>query len=236
MIRIAMISGPRNISTTMMRAFENRSDTIVHDEPFYACYLNQSGARHPMREDILNAQSVEWAEVTNTLNSAYDENSEYSFEKHIGFHFSGAPLNWIEGARAFHLIRNPRAMVASYANKFDDVSPIIDSYRMQRQIDQRLDTPCPVIDARDVLQNPEAMLRTLCEALDISFSKAMLSWPKGPRDSDGVWGPHWYDGVIASTGFNPYSEKPISLSPALEKIADACMEDYEFFHGRRLTI
>lgn len=236
LVRIAMVSGPRNISTTMMRAFENRPDTIVHDEPFYACYLEQSGAQHPMREETLASQSTDWNDVTQKLYHQDHEAAEYSFEKHIGFHFADGPLDWIKGARIFHLIRDPRAMVASYANKFDDVSPIIDSYHVQRRIDSKLAAPCPVIDARDVLQNPQAILGQLCKALDIPFTESMLHWPEGPRDSDGVWAPHWYDAVWASTGFKPYAEKPITLPSVLEEIAEACMDDYEFFHRRRITV
>ena len=105
---------------------------------------------------------------------------------------------------------------------------------MQRVIDDRAGGDCPVIDADDVLKNPDGMLRALCDTLGIPFDRAMLSWPAGPRDSDGVWAPHWYDAVWASTGFNAYEEKPFDLSPALEDAAAACMDDYEFFHSRRL--
>ena len=231
---IAMFSGPRNISTTMMRAFENRLDTVVFDEPFYACYLKESGAPHPMRDEVLAAQSSDWDVVAKELHAAAT-NRGIQFQKNIAFHFAGdAPLDWIDGARVFHLIRNPRAMVASYAKKYDDVAPIIDSYRMQRVIDDRAGGDCPVIDADDVLKNPDGMLRALCDTLGIPFDRAMLSWPAGPRDSDGVWAPHWYDAVWGSTGFNAYEEKPFDLSPSLEDAAAACMGDYEFFHSRRL--
>lgn len=232
---IAMFSGPRNISTTMMRAFENRPDTAVFDEPFYACYLKDSGAAHPMREDILAAQSADWSAIAASLREAEPTGERIQFQKNIAFHFAGgAPLDWIDGARVFHLIRDPRAMVASYAKKYADVSPIVDSYLMQRAIDERAGGDCPVVDAADTLRNPEGVLRALCNALGVGFDSAMLSWPAGPRDSDGVWAPHWYDAVWASTGFKPYVEKPIDLSPALEDAAAACMADYEFFHRRRL--
>ncbi len=235
MTTIAMFSGPRNISTTMMRAFENHPDTAVVDEPFYACYLKESGAPHPMRDEVLAAQSSDWSVVAEELRVTAAADDGIQFQKNIAFHFSGdAPLDWLDGARVFHLIRNPRAMVASYARKYDDVAPIIDSYRMQRVIDDRAGGACPVIDADDVLKNPEGMLRSLCSALGIPFDRTMLSWPEGPRASDGVWGPHWYDAVWASTGFNAYEEKALDLSPALEKAAAACMDDYEFFHSRRL--
>lgn len=232
-IRIAMLSGPRNISTTMMRSFENRDDCIVADEPFYACYLKTSGAQHPLREETLASQSTDWKIVADELNAR--DGAEYSFEKHISFHFAFAPgFDWLKGARVFHLIRDPRAMVASYKNKLDDVSPIIDSYRIQRRLYEK--NPAPVIDAADVLKAPEATLRALCTALGMPFSEKMLSWPPGPRDSDGAWAAHWYDAVNASTGFNPYKAHQLRLPPELEAVAKACETDYEFFHKRTLAV
>lgn len=234
MIRITMFSGPRNISTTMMRAFENRPDTIVHDEPFYAAFLNETGAQHPMRDDILAAQPHDWAAVEAALAAPPPSGEPVSFEKHIAFHFAHAPsLDWLDKARVFHLIRDPRAMVASYANKHSDVGPIAQSYEMQRRIDDRLGG-CPVVDARDVLSDPPGMLRALCAALGIEFSDAMLSWPAGARESDGVWGSHWYDAVVASTGFKAPDDKAVSLSDDLERVAEKCAEDYAYFHARRL--
>ncbi|WP_428409394.1 HAD family hydrolase [Hyphococcus sp.] len=231
-IRIAMLSGPRNISTTMMRSFENRDDCIVADEPFYACYLNASGAKHPLREETLAAQSSDWKTVADELNAR--DGADYSFEKHISFHFAYAhDFDWLKDARVFHLIRDPRAMVASYKNKLDDVSPIIDSYRIQRRLyEQR---PAPVIDAADVLKAPEKTLRALCAALGMPFSEKMLSWPAGPRASDGPWAPHWYDAVNASTGFKPYKAHALRLSPEMESIARACETDYAFFYSRTLV-
>lgn len=232
-IRIAMLSGPRNISTTMMRSFENRDDCMVADEPFYACYLKASGANHPLREETIASQSADWKTVCAQLNAR--EGADYSFEKHISFHFTfAADFGWLDGARVFHLIRDPRAMVASYKNKLDDVDPIIDSYRIQRRLYEL--KPAPVIDAADVLKAPEVTLRALCAALGMPFSKDMLSWPAGPRESDGAWAPHWYDAVNASSGFKPYEERKIKLSPELEAVARACAADYAFFQTRRLVI
>ena len=231
-VRIAMLSGPRNISTTVMRSFENRADTIVADEPFYACYLNASGAQHPLRTETLATQSSDWGKVETELNAR--RGAAYSFEKHISFHFAHAPnLDWLSHARVFHLIRDPRAMVASYKNKLNDVSPILDSYRIQRQLYEKI--PAPIVDATDILRAPETMLRALCDALEIPFSEDMLSWPEGPRDSDGAWAPHWYDAVNSSTGFKPYNAHKLHLPPDLEHIAAGCADDYDFFHRRRLT-
>ena len=238
MIRIAMFSGPRNISTTLMRAFENRPDTVVFDEPFYACYLKESGAPHPMREEIMAAMSADRREVAAQLTAPPRAGASISFEKHIAFHFAnGAPLDWLDGARIVHLIRDPQAMIASYRNKYDDAAPIIDSLKVQRRLYEDAEArgaSSPVVASEDIQRNPAGVLGALCAALDIPFTDRMLSWPAGPRDSDGVWAAHWYDAVLSSTGFRPYREKEIDLPAELEAFAEACRPDYEFFHSRRL--
>ncbi len=236
-IRIAMFSGPRNISTTLMRAFENRPDTRVIDEPFYACYLKETGADHPMREAVLASQPTVWQDVVSNL-GAHSHSENVVFEKHIAFHFvDGAPLDWVKDTRAFILIRDPCAMVASYKNKYDDVSPIIESFKIQRHIYDGCiarDVPCPVVDASDILNQPSAMIHILCANLRIPFSPTMLSWPEGPRETDGVWAAHWYDAVQTSTGFRQFRETAPSLSADLEAVAEKCRPDYEFFHKRRI--
>ena len=237
-IRIAMWAGPRNISTTIMRSFENRPDTAAVDEPFYACYLKRSGADHPMREEILAAQPTEWDDVIASFDDAPPDGEPCLFEKHIAFHYPNElSIDWLYKHRVFLLIRDPRAMIASYRQKFADVAPIADSFIVQRRIFDALTArgqPCPVIDSKDVLINPEGVLRQLCAALDIPFTDKMLSWPKGARASDGVWGSHWYDAVVKSTGFLAYEEKEISLPPDLEEVAQTCAPHYDFFHRQRL--
>ncbi|MEO1251488.1 MAG: HAD family hydrolase [Pseudomonadota bacterium] len=234
MIRIAMFSGPRNISTAMMRAFGARPDTRVFDEPFYGCYLASTGADHPMRDEILAAWPTDQSDAVARLKRPADAGETFSFEKHIAFHFAqDENLDWLAGSRIFHLIRDPRSMVASYARKFDDVSPITQSYRVQRAIDERFG-PGPVVDADDVLARPEKTLQKLCAALDVPFKPEMLSWPAGPRAEDGPWAPHWYDAVSKSTGFGAPTPPPAQLSARLEEAASRCMDDYAYFRSRRL--
>lgn len=238
--RIAMFSGPRNISTTIMRAFENRTDIAAYDEPFYAWYLQESGAPHPMREEILASLPCTWSGVNKMLETPPASGATIAFEKHMAFHFAAeASLDWIEQTRVVQLIRDPRAMVASYKNKYDDVSPIVDSLTVQRRIyDDCVSrgVPCPIIDSADLQKNPGEMLQALCAALNIPYTQDMLSWPAGPRDSDGVWEAHWYDAVKSSTGFRPYVAKKVELTPDLEAIAAQCQPGYDFFHKRRLTV
>ena len=240
-LRINMWAGPRNISTTMMRSFENRPDTEVIDEPFYAYYLQETGAPHPMREACLAALPQTFDGVVEFLTQKASDAAPIMFHKQIAYHFLDdhhLPLDWLRDHRTFLLIRDPRAMVASYAQKFDDIAPITGSLNVQKRVFDYLtvlDKPCPIVDAADILKNPEGMLKALCAAIDIPFTDKMLSWPAGRRTSDGVWGPHWYDAVEQSTGFRPYVEKDISLSPALQKVADACAPGYAYLHERRLT-
>ena len=242
-LRIDMFSGPRNISTTMMRAFENRDDCAVVDEPFYASYLRRSGARHPAREETLAAQPQDAAGVLRWLKQPAAEfgkpGAAYLFCKHIAYHLDARfPLDWLLGGRTFLLIRDPARMIQSYAAKSDAVAPVADSFRISRSIFEYLERagrPCPVVDAADVLADPEGLLLRLCAALDIPYSARMLSWPAGTRPSDGPWAPHWYDAVRASTGFRQSVENPVELTGELAEFAERLRPDYAFLRERRLS-
>ena len=192
-----------------------------------------------MRDEILSSQPNRWEEVIENLRQPPESGETIAFEKHISFHFKqGAPIDWIDETQVIQLIRDPRAMVASYKNKYSDVAPIVDSLVVQKELFDRFEkrgVTCPIIDSEDVQKDPEGLLTALCKALSIPFVPEMLSWPEGARESDGVWGDHWYDAVRTSTGFRPYEPKTIELSDELEAVAEQCMETYEFFHARRLT-
>ena len=237
---IAMWSGPRNISTTMMRAFENRPDTDVVDEPLYATYLDRTGADHPYREETLAAQPKRLDDAIDWMSAPNPEGQPIRFLKVIAYHLDeAASVDWCGAMRNFILIRDPERMVASYVGKFADAEPIAASYRNCRRVHEavtRNGGTCPVVDAKDILTAPEAMLCALCDALDIPFDRAMLSWPAGRRASDGVWGPHWYDAVETSTGFRPYEDKAIELPDALARQAAVSMDDYHWLHERRLSL
>ena len=243
-IFVSMWSGPRNISTTMMRAFENRPDTAVLDEPFYATYLQRTGAEHPHRTDILARYPNAFEGVLDWMAAGAPADEPILFCKHIAYHYPDDwPLDWIAGHRNVLLIRDPRRMMASFNKKYDDPAPVAQSYRVARRILTFLEergAPCPIIDAADVLAAPGAMLAKLCAALDLPFDDAlqakMLAWPAGRRDSDGPWAAHWYDAVEASTGFKPPRDDPApALSPEFEAAARASEPDYQALYARRLT-
>ena len=207
-VRIAMWSGPRNISTTLMRSFENRADTAVTDEPFYAAYLLATGLDHPMRAAVLASQPQEWAAVARTLVGPAPLGRPVWYQKHMAQHLMpGFGRSWMEEVTNAFLIRAPEAVLASYLAKRGTAS--LDDIGLEAQLDlfervaDRTGTAPPVIEAQDVLANPAGMLGALCARCGIAFDPAMLAWPAGPRSSDGVWAPAWYDEVERSVGFGP---------------------------------
>ena len=236
-IRIAMWSGPRNISTAMMRSFENRPDCAVVDEPFYAAYLAQTGLDHPMRDEVLAAQPTDWRAVAEGLSAA---SGDLVYEKHMAHHMlPGFGLEWVQGCRNAFLIRDPAEVLASYVAKrgevtLDDIGVVQQRAIFEREAD-RLGKAPPVVRGADVTADPRGTLGRLCEALGIGFSDAMLNWPAGARDSDGVWAPAWYDSVWKSTGFStPERTAYPPLPDDLRRIADAARPHYEAMLTHRL--
>ena len=241
-IRIAMWSGPRNISTAIMRSFENRGDTAVIDEPFYACFLSITGRTdHPHREEVLKALPTNWHEVVKQLLGPVPGGKPIYYQKQMLHHMvDPIGFDWIKHCRNAFLIRDPEDVVASYFEKIEGMTlSDIGIVRQQELFDrecQRLGKAPPVIESRDVLGNPRAALTALCAALGIPFSEKMLHWPPGRRDSDGVWAPHWYAKVERSTGFAPPPEKKrITLDGRLRKIADAARPYYERLARHKLN-
>jgi len=205
-IRIAMWSGPRNISTAMMRSFEARGDCAVTDEPFYAAYLHRTGIDHPMREEVIASQSLDHAQVASMITGDVPGGKPIWYQKHMTLHMvDGFDRTWMAGVRNAFLIREPAAVLASYAAKRADVTLLDIGFVQQRELFEaeasRLGAPPPVVDAADILQDPARSLRLLCEALGIAYTPAMLQWPPGRRATDGVWAPAWYHAVESSTGF-----------------------------------
>lgn len=236
--RIAMWSGPRNISTAMMRAWENRADCRVMDEPFYGAYLAETELTHPMREAVLAAMETDWDRVAATCATRAD--APVIFQKHMCQHMiPSAPLGWMEACSHAFLIRPPGEVAASFSRKFDDVRAEDLGFRRQAElfdrVCQRTGQAPPVIEARDVLEQPEAMLRALCTRLDVAFDPAMLNWPAGKRESDGAWAPHWYGAVERSTKFAE-SGPAYAPPPELADVVDACAPHYAAMRAHRLVV
>ncbi|MGH8371578.1 MAG: HAD family hydrolase [Gammaproteobacteria bacterium] len=240
-LRIAMWSGPRNISTAMMRAWENREDTVVIDEPFYAHYLLATGAPHPGRDAVIAAQSNDAAEVAAMLTGPIPDGKSIWFQKHMTQHMlPDMPLDWLDEVCNCFLIREPEAVIASFTIQRPDAAAWELGFEQQARlfdhVCDRLGFAPPVIHATDVLKDPARTLSTLCTHLRIPFSSRMLRWPSGPRASDGVWAPHWYATVERSTGFAPYRERKIELSAFQRGLAEQCQRHYEKLSPYRLQL
>jgi hypothetical protein len=234
-----MWSGPRNISTAMMRAWENRGDTAVWDEPLYAFYLERTAIDHPGAAQIIAAGDTDWRSVVAALTGAVPDAKPVFFQKHMTHHLlDEVDRSWLAQVCNCFLIRNPREVIASYARTRPEVSLNDVGVVQQAEIFEharRVTGAVPVVlDARDVLEAPRAMLTALCEALEVPFSERMLSWPAGARSSDGVWARYWYDAVNASTGFSPYVSKAHTLPGRLEPLAEQCEPHYRNLYEQRL--
>jgi len=230
-VRIAMWSGPRNISTAMMRAFENREDTVVVDEPFYAYYLQATGLSHPMAQEIIRSQPTAWSVVAEALSVA-PVSADVFYQKHMTHHMlREIDLSWTSNLKNCFLIRDPKPVVKSYSLKMDSVTQddigIIRQFELYEEISAITGQDMPVIDARQFLADPQSGLRRLCDQCAIPDSSKMLNWPEGRRETDGVWASHWYGAVENSTGFQPATDAPITLTAWQQKIADEANEYYQ---------
>nr|WP_153401380.1 HAD family hydrolase [Polymorphobacter fuscus] len=232
-----MWSGPRNLSTAMMRSFGARADTIVSDEPFYGAYLQATGDDHPMAADIIADMDCDWTSVAATL--AGPASAPIWYQKHMVHHMVGpAAASDLPGFTHAFLIRAPERVISSYAAKRETITAEALGYARQRAwFDREADrrgSPPPVIDSADVLRDPRGTLTALCAALGIAFDPAMLHWAPGGRASDGIWASHWYGRVFETTGFEA-SEPPLpGVSGDAAIIRDACRPHYDHLARFRL--
>ncbi len=239
-VRLAMWSGPRNISTAMMRSFENRPDCVVVDEPLYAAYLQRTGLDHPARDEVIGSQPTDVGRVVESLLAPVDDGIRLHYTKHMAQHLDlTADRSWVGRFRTVMLVRDPREVVASYVRSREACEPADIGLLQQVTLFEELaatGAEPPVLDAADFLRAPEAHLRWLCDWAGVGFSDRMLSWPSGPRASDGVWAPHWYSAVWASTGFQPWRPRNDVLSEHDAAVAEACLPAYRFLHARRVVV
>ena len=239
-VRVAMWSGPRNISTAMMRAWENRPDTVVVDEPLYAAYLARTGLDHPVRDEVIASQPTDIETAVAELSAPLPGGVHVHYAKHMAHHVSrDMDLGWTLAFRNVLLIRDPAEVVASYVRARETCEPEDIGVPQQGRLMELWDRHAldvPIVDATDFLRAPEAHLRWLCAWLGIDFTSRMLSWPPGPRDSDGVWAPHWYAAVRQSTGFEPWRPREANLSEHDAAVAEACRPVYEALYARRVRV
>ncbi len=237
-MRIAMWSGPRNLSTAMMYAFAQRGDCAVRDEPFYAAYLALTGIDHPMRDAVLSAGDTEPADVITKCLGPIPDGKTVLYQKHMTHHMvPDIPRDWMAKVTNVFLIRHPARVIASYAAKREN--PTLDDIGFRQQLDlfehvRRLGQTPAVIDSAEIRADPRAALTALCSAIGLPFDPDMLHWPAGPKSYDGVWAAHWYGAVHRSTGFagpeGPLPELTGEMAdlarlalPAYEKLREAAL-------------
>ena len=238
--RIAMWSGPRNISTAMMRAWGNRPDTLVVDEPFYAFYLKKTGADHPGAKEVIALGETDWRKIVANLTGPVPNGRRIFYQKQMTHHLlPEVSRDWLGQVTNCFLIRDPGEVIASYIKK--NREPTVEDVGFVQQAEifdfvrSQTGSVPPVIDAGDVLRDPRRMLQLLCEAIGVDFSNAMLSWVPGPRQTDGIWAKYWYAEVERSTAFAPYRERKIELPKSLAEVHDRCRKIYEELFQQRLN-
>ena len=238
--RIAMWSGPRNISTALLRSWGSRADTVVCDEPLYAHYLEATGAAHPGREEVIAAGETDWRRVVARLAGPVPEGKAIFFQKHMAHHLlPGMAGEWLLRLESFLLIRDPREMLTSLVRVTP--APRLTDTGLPQQRDlvgwlrERTGRTPAVVDAKDLLDAPASVLERLCGALRVPFDRAMLAWEAGPRATDGVWAPHWYAEVVKSTGFRAHAPKPESVPGRLADLYETCLEIYRGLHALRIA-
>lgn len=238
-LRVAMWSGPRNISTALMRSWGNRSDTTVIDEPLYAFYLAATAKQHPVADEVIRCGETDWRKVVASLTGEAPDGPRVFYQKQMTHHLlPEIDRRWLLRLTNCFLIRDPAEVISSYIRKNAD--PLLEDLGFVQQAEifdwvrARSDSIPPVIDARDVLQDPKRTLQLLCAALAIAFEPAMLSWPPGLRGTDGVWAKHWYGEVARSTTFQPYRPKTVRVPRHLREIHERCRECYEKLYEHRL--
>lgn len=234
-----MWSGPRNISTAMMRAWGNRPDTFVCDEPLYAHYLAVTGLPHPGRDEVIAHHETDWRKVVAWLTGPVPQGKAIFFQKHMAHHLlPGMDDAWLDHLTHAFLIRDPREMLLSLVKVTPDITladtGLVQQVEILRRQEQRTGQTPVILDARDVLEHPREMLSTLCDRLGVAFTQEMLAWPAGPRPTDGIWAKHWYAAVEKSTGFEAYRPRTEAIPVRYRTLLDAANSFYQLLHERRM--
>jgi len=238
-VRIAMWSGPRTLSTALMRSWGNRGDTAVVDEPFYAHYLRRSGSPHPGRDEILATYNDDWRAVVAQLCGPVPGRQRIWYQKHMTHHITeDIDLEWLGQLRNCFLIRSPAEVISSYARVRAEPTlmdlGLPQQWRLFTFVRDHSASPPPVIEATDLLRAPESVLQRLCAALGVDFTPRMLAWPPGPRETDGTWARFWYDAVERSTGFAPYRPQHEPMPARFHELLAAAEQIYGGLAAHRL--
>ena len=236
---LAMWSGPRNISTAVMRSFESRANCRVSDEPLYSHYLKVTGLDHPLADEIIATHESDWRKVVAELSAPLETDVDLYFQKHMAHHLTPEiDRAWMGELSHAFLIRDPLEMLISLAKKLPNPSVGDTGLSHQIELYRALCTDeyrPPVIDSRDVLENPRGVLSKLCDALHVDFTESMLTWAPGPRKSDGYWAKHWYANVYETTQFGQWKPRTEALPDPLLPVLAECQAFYDELYEERLT-
>ena len=240
-LRLAMWSGPRNVSTALMRAFDSRPDSVVCDEPLYAHYLKVTGLDHPVADEIVEKHEADWRKVVDWLTGPLPEGKTLFYQKHMAHHLLPTiERGWLERVTNVFLIRDPRQMLTSLLEILPE--PRIEDTGYPQQVElfeaerARTGGTPVVVDSKDLLLDPGAMLAALCERVGLEYDPAMLSWEPGLRETDGCWAESWYGNALSSTGFQPYREKEVRVPERFRALEDEAVALYERLFPHRLTV
>ncbi len=225
-MRIAMWSGPRNLSTAMMYAFGARIDCAVWDEPYYAAYLEATGLQHPMEKEILEQGEQDPDLVAERCLGTIPDEKKVFYQKHMTQHMIPAfDRSWMKEVTNVFLLRDPARVIASY--HIQRGKPTLDDIGFKQQAEifeqvaDHLGEAPAVLDSADILANPQMELRKLCAHIDLEFHPSMLRWSKGGHKDDGPWASHWYQSVWKSTGFG----KVATIDPVVPEESQGLLEE-----------
>ena len=238
---IAMWSGPRNVSTALMRSFENRSDCFVSDEPFYSYFLYKTRLKHPLSNEIIKLGLIDYNEIIKYITGPIPSSKNIWYQKHMAHHIlEEENIDWIKNMKNCLLIRHPSDVILSYSkkNEIDNIQQLgyLQQIEIYKMLTKELGISPIIIDAQDLLRKPKKMLIEICKNLRIKFDNQMLSWSPGVRKTDGIWGKHWYKQVEASTGFKPYIKTNRIIPSKYHNLYDECMQSYNFLYQNRIIL
>ena len=230
-MKIACWSGPRNISTALMRSLSSRKDTFVSDEPFYAYYLKKTGLNHPMAEQIIDYYPNTYDQAVDSINKKIPESKKIWYQKHMAHHLINLKdIGWIKDFDNCFLIRHPKNVINSYIrkNQLNHIDEL--GYPQQwKLIDHLIENKKDiiVIDSSILLENPKKILNEWCKNLNIEFYETMLSWSKGPYPTDGIWWKHWYNNVINTNQFELFDKKSNTIPNRYQNIYNEALDYYK---------
>jgi hypothetical protein len=239
-LRLSVWSGPRNVSTALMYSFRQRQDTKVFDEPLYGHYLKTFDMKHPGYEEVIEAMDCNGKNVIENELLGPLHGRSVLFFKNMAHHLRGLDdLSFLDELTNVLLTRDPKEMLPSLAKKLPEPSlsdtGLVEQVHLLERMENNRNKPI-VLDARELLLNPEGVLRQLCGRLDIPFDKAMLQWPAGPKPEDGIWEKYWYQNVHTSTSFKPYRAKTKPFPERIRPLLEECKPLYDRLYHYALKV